>query len=89
MLRGGAGDVPPWRRNRGASESTAMQAMNEKARQLCEAATRQLEWDPQVTSNASALPPRIMRWAERDQAEQAAWAAPGVSEVIDHISVVP
>jgi len=66
-----------------------MQAMNEKDRQLCEAVTRQLEWDPQVTSNASALPPRIMRWAERDQAEQAAWAAPGVSEVIDHISVVP
>jgi hypothetical protein len=36
-----------------------------------------------------SVAPRIMRWAERDQAEQAAWAAPGVSEVIDHISVVP
>jgi osmotically-inducible protein OsmY len=26
---------------------------------------------------------------ERDEAERAAWAAPGVAEVIDHISIVP
>lgn len=31
----------------------------------------------------------VRSWAERDAAEHAAWAAPGVSEVIDHISVVP
>jgi osmotically-inducible protein OsmY len=31
----------------------------------------------------------VRSWAERDEAEHAAWAAPGVSEVIDHISVVP
>jgi osmotically-inducible protein OsmY len=27
-------------------------------------------------------------WAEREAAEGAAWAAPGVSDVVDHISVV-
>jgi osmotically-inducible protein OsmY len=26
---------------------------------------------------------------EREEAERAAWAAPGVAEVIDHIAVVP
>jgi len=28
-------------------------------------------------------------WFEREEAERAAWAAPGVTEVIDHISIVP
>ena len=32
---------------------------------------------------------RVRSWAEREQVEHAAWAAPGVSEVIDHILVVP
>ncbi len=31
----------------------------------------------------------VRSWAERDEAEHAAWAAPGVNDVIDHISVVP
>ncbi len=31
----------------------------------------------------------VRSWSEREQAERAAWAAPGVAEVIDHISVVP
>jgi osmotically-inducible protein OsmY len=26
---------------------------------------------------------------EREEAERAAWAAPGVAEVIDHICIVP
>jgi len=32
---------------------------------------------------------RVRSWFEREEAERAAWAAPGVSEVIDHIAVVP
>ncbi len=31
----------------------------------------------------------VRSWVERDEAEHAAWGAPGVSEVIDHISVIP
>jgi len=31
----------------------------------------------------------VRSWAERDEAERAAWAAPGVAEVVDHISVMP
>jgi len=32
---------------------------------------------------------KVRSWVERDQAEHAAWAAPGVTEVINDISVVP
>ena len=31
----------------------------------------------------------VRSWSEREKAELAAWAAPGVAEVIDHISIVP
>lgn len=31
----------------------------------------------------------VRSWFEREEAERAAWAAPGVAEVIDHISIVP
>jgi osmotically-inducible protein OsmY len=30
----------------------------------------------------------VHSWFERDEAERAAWAAPGVSRVIDHIAIV-
>ena len=32
---------------------------------------------------------RVRSWFEREEAELAAWAAPGEAEVIDHISIVP
>jgi osmotically-inducible protein OsmY len=31
----------------------------------------------------------VHSWFEREEVERAAWAAPGVSEVVDHIAVVP
>lgn len=31
----------------------------------------------------------VRSWPERDEAERAAWAAPGVTKVVDHIAVVP
>jgi len=31
----------------------------------------------------------VRSWFEREEAERAAWAAPGVSKVVDHIAVVP
>ena len=31
----------------------------------------------------------VRSWFEREEAERAAWAAPGVAEVFDHISIVP
>jgi osmotically-inducible protein OsmY len=32
---------------------------------------------------------RVRSWAERDTAEQAAWAAPGVSAVVDLLTIEP
>jgi osmotically-inducible protein OsmY len=31
----------------------------------------------------------VHSWFERDEARRAAWAAPGVKDVVDHISIVP
>lgn len=42
-----------------------------------------------ATDSTVHLYGRVRSSFERDEAERAAWAAPGVSEVIDHISVVP
>lgn len=40
-----------------------------------------------VTDRTVTLRGHVRNWAERQAAERAAWAAPGVSAVIDHISV--
>jgi osmotically-inducible protein OsmY len=42
-----------------------------------------------VTDGTVILSGNVHSWFERSEARQAAWAAPGVREVTDHISVVP
>lgn len=42
-----------------------------------------------ATDNKVHLYGSVRSWFEREEAERAAWAAPGVAEVVDHISIVP
>jgi osmotically-inducible protein OsmY len=42
-----------------------------------------------VADGKVTLSGNVHSWFERREARQAAWAAPGVKEVIDHIAVVP
>jgi osmotically-inducible protein OsmY len=42
-----------------------------------------------VTDGKVTLSGNVRSWAEREEARRAAWAAPGVKEVDDHIAVVP
>lgn len=41
----------------------------------------------QVTDSKVTLEGRVRNWAERDAATRAAWAAPGVVNVVDHIVI--
>lgn len=41
----------------------------------------------QVTDSKVTLEGRVRSWAEREAAERAAWAAPGVASVVDHITI--
>lgn len=41
----------------------------------------------QVTDSKVTLEGRVRNWAEREAAERAAWAAPGVVNVVDHITI--
>ena len=42
-----------------------------------------------VADSKVTLSGNVHSWFERDEARRAAWAAPGVNEVDDHIAVVP
>jgi osmotically-inducible protein OsmY len=42
-----------------------------------------------VTDGKVVLSGNVRSWAEREEARRAAWAAPGVRDVDDRISVVP
>ena len=42
-----------------------------------------------ATDGTVVLNGHVRSWAERQEAERAAWAAPGVSQVDDRITVVP
>lgn len=42
-----------------------------------------------VAEGKVILSGNVRSWFERSEARQAAWAAPGVKEVVDHIAVVP
>jgi len=45
--------------------------------------------DVSLHDGAVTLSGNVHSWFEKEEAHRAAWAAPGVSRVIDHISVVP
>jgi osmotically-inducible protein OsmY len=67
----------------------------ENVKQRIEAAfTRSAELDArrvsvQANNGKVILYGNVSSWAERQEAEQAAWAAPGVSEVENHLCVMP
>lgn len=42
-----------------------------------------------VDNSTITLGGNVRSWLEREQATRAAWAAPGVTRVIDHIAIVP
>jgi osmotically-inducible protein OsmY len=42
-----------------------------------------------VTDGKVVLSGNVHSWFERSEARHAAWAAPGVREVEDHIAVIP
>jgi len=43
----------------------------------------------EATDGKIYLNGRVRSWVEREEAERAAWAAPGVAEVVDRIAVIP
>lgn len=42
-----------------------------------------------TTGNTVHLDGNVRSWTEKEEAKRAAWAAPGVCEVVDHMSVAP
>jgi osmotically-inducible protein OsmY len=45
--------------------------------------------DVAIADSKVILSGSVHSWFERDEARRAAWSAPGVREVLDHIAVVP
>lgn len=82
---------------RGIANSIRVQptATPEKVKEAIEAALRRsAEVDSRrihVTAheNTVELHGSVRSWVEREEAERAAWAAPGVASVIDHLSITP
>ncbi len=43
--------------------------------------------DVSVEKDKVILKGKVSSWAERDEAERAAWSAPGVNEVVDYLDI--
>lgn len=68
-----------------ASPSDVRKRIEEALRRDSELEAKRIQ--VRVDDRKVTLDGKVRTWAERDAAERAAWAAPGVSYVVDHISI--
>ncbi|MGO4910363.1 BON domain-containing protein [Pseudorhodobacter sp. W20_MBD10_FR17] len=68
-----------------ASPSDVRQRIEDALRRDAELEAKRIQ--VRVDDRRVTLDGKVRTWAERDAAERAAWAAPGVSFVVDHIAI--